>query len=450
MMRRMKTKFAGLFIFGSLSCLTTVQASVIYVDKDKSCPGSGTSNSPYCSIQAAFNVADPGDVIRIRDSATPYDERAVATRSGTASAPITIEPDVGHHPKLRYSGRNAQAGVIEIKDANYWRIRDLTFDGIGTQTSRSAVVLIAYTRDITGHQIIQNTFRNWGGTGENTKGAAAVLLSSRLNSSNPRVKNSLISDNTFADNAHQAIRLAGTLNITIEHNLIQNTKCGRASDGIRVGATGIKDSQGSVGNIIRNNIIHDHQRSETCLLLKQGGAKYAGIYCDTGSTRGQVIGNDVYNIDKGHSENTNPRATSVSSVGIQIESRCHNWRVHDNLIYSIGIHGLRNGSDSTGDPNGTIWTNNTVYDIHRAALYIARGRNITVRNNILVHDQSNASIQLTKTAVSQGPHSIDHNHYWDMDNGTKVGKWGDYRTLNLANWRQACKCDSAASVSAGF
>ena len=177
MMRRMKTKFAGLFIFGSLSCLTTVQASVIYVDKDKSCPGSGTSNSPYCSIQAAFNVADPGDVIRIRDSATPYDERAVATRSGTASAPITIEPDVGHHPKLRYSGRNAQAGVIEIKDANYWRIRDLTFDGIGTQTSRSAVVLIAYTRDITGHQIIQNTFRNWGGTGENTKGAAAVLLS---------------------------------------------------------------------------------------------------------------------------------------------------------------------------------------------------------------------------------------------------------------------------------
>ena len=181
-----------------------------------------------------------------------------------------------------------------------------------------------------------------------------------------------------------------------------------------------------------------------------GGAKYVGIYCDTGSTRGQVIGNDVYNIDKGHSENTNPRATSVSSVGIEIESRCHNWRVHDNLIYSIGMHGLRNGADSTGDPNGTIWTNNTVYDIHRAALYIARGRNITVRNNILVHDQSNASIQLTKTAVSQGPHSIDHNQYWDMDDGTKVGKWGDYRTLNLANWRQACKCDSAASVSAGF
>ena len=177
MMRRIKTKFAGLFIFGSLSCLTTVQAAVIYVDKDKPCPGSGTSNSPYCNIQAAFKVARPGDVIRIRDSATPYDERAVATRSGTSKAPITVEPDVGHHPKLRYSGRNAHAGVIEIRDADYWQISDLTFDGSGTQTSRFAVHLHAFTRDITGHRIVQNTFRNWGGIGENTKGAAAVRLS---------------------------------------------------------------------------------------------------------------------------------------------------------------------------------------------------------------------------------------------------------------------------------
>lgn len=443
MMRRINTKFAGLIIFASLSYLATAQAEVIYVDKDKSCPGSGSSNSPYCNIQAAFNVASPGDVIRIRDSASPYDEKAVATRSGTSSAPITVEPDVGHHPKLRYSGRNAQTGVIEIKDANYWRIRGLTFDGIGTQTSRNAVVLIAYTRDITGHQIIQNTFRNWGGTGENTKGAAAVALWSRPNTSNPRVKNSVIRDNTFANNAHQAIRLTKTVNILIEHNLIENTRCGRTPEG-RAGATGIKDSQGSVGNIIRDNVVRDHQRSEDCLLPNQGIAIYVGIYCDTGSTRGQVIGNDVYNIDKGHSENTNPRATSVNSVGIQIESRCHNWRVHDNLIYSIGIHGLRNGSDATGDPNGTIWTNNTVYDVHRAALYIACGRNITVRNNILVHDQSNASIQLTKTAVSQGPHSIDHNVYWDMNDGTKVGKWGDYQILNLANWRKSCKCDGDA------
>jgi hypothetical protein len=173
-MRRINAKFAGLFIFGSLSCLAPAEAAIIYVDKDKSCPGSGTSSSPYCTIQGAFNVARPGDVIRIRDAATPYDESAVATRSGTASAPITIEPDVGHHPKLRYSGRNAQAGVIEIRNADYWQIRRLNFDGSGTQTSRHAVLLHAYTRDITGHRITQNTFRNWGGL---AKTPMAPLLS---------------------------------------------------------------------------------------------------------------------------------------------------------------------------------------------------------------------------------------------------------------------------------
>lgn len=84
-------------------------------------------------------------------------------------------------------------------------------------------------------------------------------------------------------------------------------------------------------------------------------------------------------------------------------------------------------------------------------------QNLTVKNNILVHDQANSAIELIKTAVDQGVHKIDYNLYWDMKDGTKVGKWGDYRTLNLANWRKACKCDAAAlsvdplfmSVSAG-
>jgi hypothetical protein len=457
-MRLINTRFVGLFIFGSFSCLAPAEAAVIYVDKDKSCPGSGTSNSPHCTLQAAFNVARPGDVIRIRNSATPYDESAVATRSGTSKAPITVEPDVGHRPKLRYSGRNALAGVIEIRDADYWRIRGLTFDGSGTQTSRHAVVLNAHTHDITGHSIVQNTFRHWGGTGENTKSASAVILRPRFTTgyNNLHVKNSVISDNIFANNAHEAIRLIKTMNITIEDNMIQNMQCGRKPEG-NAGSTGIKDSQGSVGNIIRYNVVHDHQRSDNCLLPNQGHATYIGIYCDTGSTRGQVVGNVVYNIDKDHPENTNPRAIGVASFGIEIESRCHDWRVHGNLVYNIGINGLRNGSNSTGDPNRTVWTNNTVYNVGRSALSIGRGRNLIIKNNILVHDQANAAIELTKTAVGQGPHSIDHNLYWDMQDGTRVGRWGDYWTRNLANWRKSCKCDAAAlsvnplfmSISAG-
>jgi hypothetical protein len=456
--RKLNNQLASLLFVVSLSCLATVHAAVIYVDKDDSCPGSGASNSPYCNIQAAFNVVRPGDVVRIRDSKTPYDERAVATRSGTSTAPITVEPDVGHHPTLRYSGRNAQAGAIEIKDADYWQIQRLTFDGSDSQTSRHAVLLFANSRDIYGHRIVHNIFRRWGGTSENTKGAAAVTLrpSWRKGFNNFFVKNSVITDNVFEYNAHEAIRLTQTTNITIEHNKIQYMQCGRTNDG-RAGATGIKDSQKSVGTIIRNNVVHDHQRSDDCLLPNQGGATYAGIYCDTGPTNGEITGNVVYNIDKGIRGKANPRATGVSSIGIFIESQCHDWRVHGNLVYNIGIFGLRNGSRDTGDPNRTAWTNNTVYGIGRTGLWIARGRNLTVKNNILVHDRANAAIELTSTAVDQGPHSIEYNLYWDMRDGTSVGRWGDYSTRNLGNWQSACNCDRTAlsidpsfmSVSAG-
>ena len=253
----------------------------------------------------------------------------------------------------------------------------------------------------------------------------------------------MISDNTFTNVAHEAIRLTQTMNITIEHNTIQYMQCGRTLDG-RAGATGIKDAQNSVGTIIHKNIVHDHQRSEDCLLPQQGEPTYAGIYCDTGPTEGEITGNVVYNIDKDHPENTNPRAIGVTSVGILIESRCHDWRVDGNMVYNIGSHGLRNGSNRTGDPNRTEWTNNTVYGISRAALWIARGRNLTIKNNILIHDQANAGIELRQTAIDQGPHRIDHNIYWDMQDGTRIGRWGDYRTLNLTNWRKVCKCDSAA------
>jgi hypothetical protein len=441
-MRRINYILISFLIFVSLLFATVVRAAIIYVDKDTPCPGQGASNNPYCTIQRAFDAVRPGDVIRIRDSALPYDERALGTRSGTATSPITVEPDVGHNPTLRYSGNNAQTGAIEIRDADYWHIKGLTFDGSETQTSRHAVLLYAYSRDITGHRITQNTFRYWGGTGENTKGAAAVMLRPSWGKgfNNFFVKDSVIGENTFAYNAMESIHLTKTANIVVERNSIQYSQCGRGTDNT-AGATGIKDSQGSVGTIIRNNIIRDHQMSADCLLPDQGHATYAGIYCDTGPTGGEIGGNVIYNIDKGQISNTNSRAKGVSSQGIIIESRCHDWRVHDNIVYNVGTYGLRNGSGNTGDPNRTIWANNTVFGIGRTALWIARGSNLVIKNNILVHNRANAAIELTNTAVNQGPHTIDHNLYWDMSDGSRVGRWGDSTTRNLTSWRQLCTCD---------
>ena len=129
MMRRIKTKFAGLFIFGSLSCLTTVQAAVIYVDKDKPAPVRALQivRTAISRLPSMLRVPEMSFAFGILQ---PHMMRERWRRGRELRRlPITVEPDVGHHPKLRYSGRNAQTGVIEIRDADYWRIRDLTFDG---------------------------------------------------------------------------------------------------------------------------------------------------------------------------------------------------------------------------------------------------------------------------------------------------------------------------------
>ena len=85
-------------IFGLvLTLFVTVpaHATILYVNKDNSCPGTGTTSNPYCSIQNAFNAVAAGDSIRIRGAGTPYDEAAVLTRSGTSGNQIVIEPDTG-------------------------------------------------------------------------------------------------------------------------------------------------------------------------------------------------------------------------------------------------------------------------------------------------------------------------------------------------------------------
>ncbi|WP_034266966.1 hypothetical protein [Actinospica robiniae] len=65
--------------------------NTLYVNNtNSSCTdaGSGTSAAPFCTIQAAADIADPGDVVNI--VAGTYAATTI-TRSGTASEPIVFD-----------------------------------------------------------------------------------------------------------------------------------------------------------------------------------------------------------------------------------------------------------------------------------------------------------------------------------------------------------------------
>lgn len=101
--------------------------TTLYVDSgNASCTdsGSGTQAAPFCSIQAAADVVNPGDTVAIVGG---HYAPTTITRSGTASAPIvfTFDPSAPQHRYISSNG--ASQPVITISGASYIEVTGLQF-----------------------------------------------------------------------------------------------------------------------------------------------------------------------------------------------------------------------------------------------------------------------------------------------------------------------------------
>jgi hypothetical protein len=123
----------------SLSVLLQCQAVEIYVSPSGSDSGTGTISAPYKSIQVAVNAAKAGDIIYLRGGTYAPSANIQVSKSGTASAPITVRPygsevvvidgeNMPGTPKaLDESLPNAERGIFHIQNAQYWKFYDLEF-----------------------------------------------------------------------------------------------------------------------------------------------------------------------------------------------------------------------------------------------------------------------------------------------------------------------------------
>lgn len=437
----------------------------IYVDNHMPCPGSGTSSTPYCSIQNAFNATlNPGDKILIRNGT--YNENAVLNnKNGTSSNPISVGPYPGENPTLTYIGNGSQKAVIQLVDSSFITVQNLRFIGTGVWTSWSAVW--AYTTgnhgDVQGITVTGCTFKDWGGSeAQGVTGTRTLAFTNGGSGAHPStiVKNSSITNNTLTGCRADPIKVNGASYITIAGNVITGTVCGKGFDG-SVGNTGIHlGSDTAAGypannatNIsIRDNIVHDSQNPTSCGLISSGSRvayDWRGIWLDQNVDIGRGNNNTIYNIAPSKTDGawSGVCSSCFSAVGIETESRCDDWVWRENIIYRIGHTGFQNGSYSTGDPNRTQYINNAVYSTGRYGIDIARGNTLTIKNNA-IYAASTAQIRVQATAINQGPHVIDHNGYYDSATQTKVGQWNS-GTLSFSPWKTACQgvagqadCDS--------
>jgi parallel beta-helix repeat protein len=456
---------AGWWLLLTLVALATLWpapglAALLYVDHDNTkCNDrrSSASSEPYCTVAAAFRDLRTGDTMRIRESARPYPLSVVATQAG----PITIEADAGHRPVLTSDGSDTLLLLLNVSD---WTIQGLTFDGAG-QEVQYAIVVDANSRHVQNIRIQHNRFVNLGGTiGHFEKPMAIELTNSRWKKRQPQVdafsvSDSLIQDNIFDNCIHGGISLKHTKNITIANNKMMQFRCGRYTDG-RIGVQAIKISFSSLDTVIRGNRIGDFQPSAQCPLQpgrnrKNGEiarSKYVGIYCDVGPQRGLVTDNIIANIDPGRSASA-PNHQGAA-IGIQIESRCTDWKIHNNLIYNIGRYGILNGSRSTGFTDRTELMHNTIYNIAGNAISIRKGEGLKIKHNIIANyggvgidfinyakcQKSGKKCHITEQTqvFHQKNHEINHNMFWTENDDQPVARWFSHKTnLDLNGWQTA-------------
>lgn len=121
-----------------LAALPAALAADIFVSPSGSNSGSGSSSSPYLSIQDAVDAASAGDTIYLRGGTYRPSSNIHFTKKGSSSNPYTISSYQGEEvivdgdnmpgTPVEYGGSlpGSQRGVFHVEKAEYWRFIHIT------------------------------------------------------------------------------------------------------------------------------------------------------------------------------------------------------------------------------------------------------------------------------------------------------------------------------------
>lgn len=250
-----------------------------------------SSGCNYTDIQSAYNSANPGDVVEVRDSRT-YAGGISMNKSGTSTSPITLKAGSGSAPTISMSGGWLNGAVMI---GGNWNV--LKGFNIGPVNSGNGVFVYGQ------RNVIENCTIKDIHTSEMASGQAGegVLLAGG--------KYNIIRNNYLGNAGHASIGLydvgsySGThynqiLNNTIvnyygtgicltrgnsNYNLIEGNDISRTGTLTNYsGKTGIQIT-GSSNNTVRKNVIHDTYY------------KALQINCYNSADGTRAIGNYIYN-----------------------------------------------------------------------------------------------------------------------------------------------------------
>ncbi|MGB5694243.1 MAG: right-handed parallel beta-helix repeat-containing protein [Polyangiales bacterium] len=192
---------------------------------------------PSDDIEAMINALGPGDELVLSGGTYNLTERFSFAIAGTDEAPIVIRAGDGETPHLHRP--DASQNIIDIDDAQYVTIRGLEFSGgsAGIRISRARFLAIE-----------ECEVHDTGDVAIRANDSNVTYESLRI------VGNHIHHTNNTGEGMYLGCNEGGceVVNSLIEGNYVHHTNQPSVSQG-----DGIELKEGSFGNVIRDNVIHD-------------------------------------------------------------------------------------------------------------------------------------------------------------------------------------------------
>ncbi|MFD0279620.1 PKD domain-containing protein [Kitasatospora sp. NPDC127111] len=135
-------------------------SAVLYVDNDRSAncsdAGTGTKEQPYCTIQAAADVAEPGQTVQVA-SARTFTGQVTVKRSGLPGKPIVFKADFPYLiPTTSVGTRDASEGPNPAPHAFLLAgVHDVTVTGFNIGALQEGVLVQDSERIVLDHNDVQ-------------------------------------------------------------------------------------------------------------------------------------------------------------------------------------------------------------------------------------------------------------------------------------------------------
>ncbi len=312
-----------------LATLPTTASAAVYTV--------AASGGDFTVIQDALDAAMPGDTVLVHEKLTPYFERLVFPRSGSAGNYITLQAAPGETPVLDGTSVAGDQSMILIESRSWLKIVGFEIQNNVGVTDGSGVRIVGSGSHL---EVRDNRIHDM--RGQNAMGITVYATE-------PTAISDLVIDGNEIYDCEPATSEALTLNGNVDGFVVSNNYV-HDVDNIGIDCIGgEEDLQPDPTKVCRNGVINGNRVERA--RSSYGGGFAAGIYSDGG--KNLVIENNVVTeCDVGME--IGAENSAITSTGIV---------VRNNVIYNNDKAGLGFGgyASFTGRVNDCTFTGNTLY-----------------------------------------------------------------------------------------